>query len=147
MLPGNRSLEIVLPSSCLSNTRHSLTRHATANYRAKPLPKLGTTLRGLREKQDFPLWKVAAAAEMDAALLSKIELGKRPATPRQVELLAKFFRMSATELESMRIAEKVLSENDSNPAALALALIRIQESAGEYRVNRRRASASNPTRV
>lgn len=78
---------------------------------------------------------------MDSTLLSKIELGQRLPTQAQTTALAKFFRVDVTELQSMRIAEKFLSENDHNPAATALAVARIRESAGEYFVKTKRAIA------
>ena len=103
---------------------------------------LGAALRKLREDRQLPLWKVAHAAEMDSTLLSKIELGQRLPTPEQTAALATFFRVAVTELESMRMAEKFLSDNGHNPEAAALALTRIRESAGEYSVKRRRITGS-----
>lgn len=90
----------------------------------------------------MPLWKVAHAAEMDSTGLSKIELGQRLPTREQTAAFAKFFGVSSTELESMRMAEKFLSDNGHNPEAAALALARIHERAGEYRVKTKRATAS-----
>ena len=79
---------------------------------------------------------------MDSALLSKIELGLRLPTQEQTAALAKFFGVRATELESMRMAEKFIADNGHNPEAAALALARIRESAGEYRVKTKRATAN-----
>lgn len=79
---------------------------------------------------------------MDSTLLSKIELGQRLPTQEQTAALAKFFRVALTELESMRMAEKFLSDNGHNPAAAALAVARIRESAGEYFVKTKRTAAS-----
>jgi transcriptional regulator with XRE-family HTH domain len=95
-------------------------------------------LRDFREERDLPLWKVAHVAEMDSTLLSKIELGQRLPTPEQTARLAKFFGANATELESMRMAERFLSDNSHDLKAAALALTRIRESAGEYFVKNRR---------
>jgi transcriptional regulator with XRE-family HTH domain len=96
------------------------------------------SLRALREKGNLPLWKVAHAAEMDSTLLSKIELRQRLPTPEQTAALAKFFGADCTELESMRMAEKFLSDNGHNPAAAALAAVRIRENAGEYFAKKKR---------
>lgn len=104
-------------------------------------------LRRLRETKELPLWKVAHAAEMDSTLLSKIELGQRLPTQEQTAALAKFFGVAVTELESMRMAEKFLSDNGHNPAAAALALTRIRESAGEYFVKRKRTTASKRAKL
>ncbi len=107
------------------------------------MPKtLGGALRHLREDRKLPLWKVAHAAEMDSTLLSKIELGQRLPTQEQTAALARFFGVATTELESMRMAEKFMNDNGHNPAAAALALARIRESAGEYFVKNKRATAS-----
>jgi transcriptional regulator with XRE-family HTH domain len=83
------------------------------------------------------LWKVAHAAEMDSTLLSKIELGQRLPTSEQTALLARFFGVGETELESIRMAEKFLTDNGHNLAAAAIAAARIHESAGHYFAKRR----------
>jgi transcriptional regulator with XRE-family HTH domain len=83
---------------------------------------------------------------MDSALLSKIELGLRLPTPEQTAALARFFGVDVDELESMRMAEKFHSDNGHNPAAAALAATRIRESAGEYPVKTKRATASKQTK-
>jgi transcriptional regulator with XRE-family HTH domain len=108
--------------------------------------RLGLSLRALREKGNLPLWKVAHAAQMDSTQLSKIELGQRLPTHEQTAALAKFFDVDATELESMRMAEKFLSDNGHNPAAAALAVARIHDSAGEYFVKKKGATASKRTK-
>lgn len=79
---------------------------------------------------------------MDAALLSKIERGQRLPTPEQTAALAKYFTVEVTKWESMRMAEKFLSDNGHNPAAAALAAARIKEGAGEYLVKRKPTVAS-----
>jgi transcriptional regulator with XRE-family HTH domain len=108
--------------------------------------RLGLSLRALREKKNLPLWKVAHAAEMDSTRLSKIELGQRLPTQEQTAALAKFFSIAVNELESMRMAEKFLSDNGHNPTAATLALTRIRESAGEYFVKKKGATASKRTK-
>src|SRR5437016_2272256 len=82
---------------------------------------LGLSLRTLREKGGLPLWKVAHAAEMDSTQLSKIELGQRLPTQEQAASLARFFRVDEVELESVRMAEKFLSDNGHNPVAATMA--------------------------
>lgn len=108
---------------------------------------LGLSLRSMRERKNLPLWKVAHAAEMDSTRLSKIELGQRLPTEDQIVALAKFFGVAVTELESMRMAEKFLSDNGHNPAAAALAVTRIRESTGEYFVKRRRTTGNKQTKL
>jgi transcriptional regulator with XRE-family HTH domain len=96
----------------------------------------------LREKKGLPQWKVAAAAQMDSTHLSKIELGQRLPTREQTAALAIFFGTDVTELESMRMAERFVSDNGHNPRAAALAAARIHESAGEYFVKTKRTTTS-----
>lgn len=118
-----------------------LTRQAQAGQE-RAAKTFGQKLRQLREQAQLPQWKAAHAAEMDSTLLSKIELGQRLPSPEQTAALAKFFGVAATELESMRMAEKFHSDNGHNPAAAALAAARIHEIASEYLVKRRPTRAS-----
>jgi transcriptional regulator with XRE-family HTH domain len=77
---------------------------------------LGEWLRELRRARKLPLRAVAAAAEMDSTLLSKIELGQRLPTEAQCKSLATFFSLATEELEAKRIAERFWAEHQSNPA-------------------------------
>jgi transcriptional regulator with XRE-family HTH domain len=65
----------------------------------------------------MPLRVVAAAAEMDQAHLSKVELGQRLLTPGQAVAIAKFFGIDANEIEARRIVERFRIEHADNPAA------------------------------
>ena len=60
---------------------------------------------------------VAAAAEMDQAHLSKVELGQRLLTAEQAAAIAKFFKIDAKQTEARRIVEKFRIEHANNPAA------------------------------
>lgn len=80
------------------------------------LQRLGAWLRALRRSRDLPLRVVAAAAEMDTALLSKIELGQRLPTEKQAIALANFFAVSTEELQAKRIADKFWTVNEDTPA-------------------------------
>ena len=71
----------------------------------------------MRENSDLPIRVVAAAAEMDQAHLSKVELGQRLPTADQAAAIAKFFKIDVTEMEARRIAEKFRMEHADNPAA------------------------------
>ena len=107
---------------------------------------LGVQLRRLREGVELPLWKVAAAAEMDSTLLSKIEHGKRLPTEAQTGALAKFFGVPAEPLHGARIAESFLREHSGHPA-LAEASAIIREEAGEYRVKKMSAGVNKPAKA
>ena len=79
--------------------------------------RFGEWLRGLREAKELPLRVVAAAAEMDQAHLSKVELGQRLLTSEQSAAIAKFFNLDANDVEARRIVEKFRLEHADNPAA------------------------------
>ncbi|MEI7437988.1 MAG: helix-turn-helix transcriptional regulator [bacterium] len=97
---------------------------------------LGKWLRALRHARGLPLRAVAAAAEMDTALLSKIELGQRLPTETQATLLASFFTVSAEEMEARRIADKFWHEHRDTPAAhRAINLIKEKADARADRTN------------
>ena len=61
---------------------------------------LGEKLRAHRETKQLPLRKVAAAIDIDQAILSKIERGERYPTRHQIIELAKFFGRSQREKTS-----------------------------------------------
>lgn len=71
----------------------------------------------MRESKQLPLRVVAAAAEMDQAHLSKVELGHRILTASQALAIAKFFCVEPNEMEARRIAERFHLEYANNPAA------------------------------
>lgn len=99
-------------------SNHKIEHHAPNSER------LGEWLRALRRSRDLPLRVVAAAAEMDTALLSKIELGQRLPTETQTTAFAAFFCIPNEEIAAKRIAEKFWMEHGkSKGAARAAALI------------------------
>jgi HTH-type transcriptional regulator, competence development regulator len=85
--------------------------------RAGNTQRFGEWLRGIREAKQLPLRVVAAAAEMDQAHLSKVELGQRLLTTEQAAAIAKFFDLDANEIEARRIVEKFRLDHADNPAA------------------------------
>ena len=82
-----------------------------------PSQRFGEWLRDLREAKGLPLRAVAAAAEMDQAHLSKVELGYRLLTSDQATAIAKFFNLDSNKIEARRIVEKFRLEYANNPAA------------------------------
>jgi len=97
---------------------------------------LGQWLRGLREAMDLPL-RVAAAAEMDQASLSKAELGQRLLTKEQVGKACKLYKVNKTDAEARLMVEKFRHAEEKNPAAARHALMLLAEAAGIYSVERR----------
>lgn len=79
--------------------------------------RFGHWLREIRESKQLPLRAVAAAAQMDQAHLSKVELGQRLLTHEQAAAIAAFFKLDSTDFEARRIVEKFLIEHADNPAA------------------------------
>ncbi len=92
---------------------------------------LGAVLRKMRKERRLPLRSVAAAADMDSTLLSKIELGQRFPTEEQARALAAFFSFSFDELEAKRLAERFWLEHGDSPAAKK-AVTLLKEKAAEY---------------
>ena len=69
----------------------------------------------------MPLRIVAAAADMDSTLLSKVELGQRLPTEKQIPALAAYFSVPLEDMEAKRIEEKFWIEHGTNPAAIKAA--------------------------
>lgn len=109
--------------------RQKKAKHAPESQR------FGGWLRGLREAKKLPLRVVAAAAEMDQAHLSKVELGQRLLTAEQAAAIANFYGLDANEIEARRIVEKFHLAHANNPAAKQ-AIHMLQESPAAYRVKK-----------
>jgi transcriptional regulator with XRE-family HTH domain len=92
-------------------------------------------LRGLRLSRDVPLRVVAAAAEMDSTLLSKVELNQRIPTSQQTAALARFFGVPLVELEAKRIATKFRQDFGESAVANEAVLL-LHEQAGKYRTRK-----------
>jgi HTH-type transcriptional regulator, competence development regulator len=115
---------------------------SSLSYAKRSQPsRFGECLRQLRVGKDVPLRTVAAAADMDQAHLSKIELGQRVPTEEQTARLAKFFGLDETETQARRIAEKFHQEFQDNPKAVRGAICILAEGAGVYRAEKARKAA------
>lgn len=77
---------------------------------------LGQRIRDLREKKGVLLRQLAAFAEVDTALISKLERGERRATREQVLKIADFLEIQQNELIKLWLADKVADsiEGESN---------------------------------
>lgn len=90
---------------------------------------LGQRIRSLRESQELLLRQVAAAIEIDQALLSKIERGERTATKNQIIGLASFFEIDERKLLTLWLGEKIaykIKDEDVANDALKVAEVTIQ---------------------
>lgn len=70
----------------------------------------GELIRRYRTDQKLPLRKVAAFLDMDQAILSKIERGKRMATREQVLGLARFYKIDKDKLLVSWLSDKIVYE-------------------------------------
>lgn len=79
-----------------------------SNFR--PLYTLGKILRERRESKDLLLRQVAAALEMDTALLSKFERDERKPNKEQVLGFARYYNVNANELLLAWLSDKIVGE-------------------------------------
>ncbi|MCD6564914.1 MAG: nucleotidyltransferase domain-containing protein, partial [Bacteroidales bacterium] len=93
------------------------------------MESIGEYIRRLRENKGEPLRKVAAYLDVDQAILSKIERGKRKATKQQVVKLAKYFGEDKKKMLIVYLSERILyevQEEDYAKEALKVAEERIE---------------------
>jgi predicted nucleotidyltransferase len=74
------------------------------------MESIGQLIRRLREEKGEPLRKVAAYLDIDQAILSKIERGKRKASKKQIENLAKYFAANKKEMLVAWLSDRILYE-------------------------------------
>lgn len=71
---------------------------------------IGQKLRELRESENLLLRQVAAALEMDTALLSKIERDERKPSKEQVLAFANYYKVQPDDLLVAWLSDKLASE-------------------------------------
>lgn len=74
------------------------------------MQNIGELIRTLREKEGYPLRKVAAFLDIDQAILSKIERGQRKLTKEQVIKLADFFNYNEKEMLVTFLSDRIIYE-------------------------------------
>jgi len=78
----------------------------------------GELIRRLREDEGYPLRIVSAELNIDQAILSKIERGKRKASKEHISILANFFNYDEKLLKiaylSDIVAYELFEEEDTN---------------------------------
>lgn len=72
------------------------------------IPQLGARIRVLRTEQGLLLRQLAAALNMDTALLSKIERGERSIKKEQVPQIAQVLKATQEELLTLWLADQVM---------------------------------------
>lgn len=85
----------------------------------------------LRKEKGVPLRVVAAWLNIDQAILSKIENGKRSATRKNVSRLAKYYKVNEEELVISWLSDKLLYEVENEE--FALKAIKVAEEKIAYR--------------
>lgn len=87
------------------------------------MESIGEYIRRLRKNKGEPLRKVAAYLDIDQAILSKIERGKRKVTKQQVIKLAKYFGEDQKKMLIAYLSDRILYElQDENYAKEALGI-------------------------
>lgn len=77
----------------------------------------GETIREYRERKGLLLRQVAAALEIDTALISKIERGERTAQREQVSKLAATLEVEEEQLMVIWLSDKIMNIVEEEPAA------------------------------
>ncbi len=93
------------------------------------MQNIGELIRSLREKEGWPLRKVAAFLDIDQAVLSKIERGHRKLKKEHVVKLADFFNYNEKEMLITFLSDQIIYEianEDYAKEALKVAEERIE---------------------
>ena len=88
-----------------------------------PKSELGQYLRELRKERQETLHQVSKGTDIDSPMLSKIERGERLPTSKQLNRLAKYYKLSESSLKVKHTAEKILKdfgENETTYEAIQL---------------------------
>lgn len=85
---------------------------------------LGNRLKELRESNGYVQREVAALLHVDTAFISKTEKGEKLLNEIHLKPLAKFYKVSESELKSIWLADRILKIVDkSNETANALKIV------------------------
>ena len=79
------------------------------------LKNFGETIKEIRESKGFLLRQVAAALEVDTALISKLEHNERKAQREQVVKLANFFSVPEETVLTTWLSDKLLDLIQNEP--------------------------------
>ena len=82
------------------------------------MDNIGLIIKKLREEKGLPLRIVAAYLDIDQAILSKIEHGKRRAYREHIVKLAAFFNVQEEELLVAWLSDKIFHEVKDEKCAL-----------------------------
>jgi predicted nucleotidyltransferase/plasmid maintenance system antidote protein VapI len=96
------------------------------------MQSIGELIRSLREKEGYPLRKLAAFLDIDQAVLSKIERGQRRLTKEQVIKLARFFNYNEKEMLVTFFSDQIIHEIGNEEYAKDA--LKVAEEKMEYQV-------------
>ena len=74
------------------------------------MESIGKIIRKLREEKGEPLRKLAAYLDIDQAVMSKIETGRRRATKQHIEKLAKYFQVDKKNMLIAWLSDRIIYE-------------------------------------
>ena len=94
----------------------------------------GQRLRELREKAGLTLRKAAMQADIDVAILSKMERGERKLTKELILKLAKMYNENSEKLIIDFLSEKVLYELEDED--FGLEALKVAEKQLKYKKNK-----------
>ena len=77
----------------------------------------GIKVRQLREQKGLLLRQIAAALEVDTALVSKIERGERKASKEQIMKIAELLEINPDELLVIWLSDKIVDMLHEEPLA------------------------------
>lgn len=99
------------------------------------MSKLGLKLRELREQSGLTLRKAAMQADIDVAILSKMERGERKLTKELILKLAQMYKVKPEKLIIDFLSEKVLYELEDED--FGLEALKVAEKQLKYKRNRK----------
>lgn len=94
--------------------------------------KFGQTIRKHREAKGLLLRQLAAAIEVDTAMMSKIERGERNAKRHQVKMLAELLELNTKQLLTFWLADKIY--DIVRDEELAFEALKVAEEEFHYKV-------------
>ena len=89
-------------------------------------------IRELRKQKGFPLRQVAAFLDIDQAILSTIERGKRKASRTIVLKLAEYFKVDETSLLMAWLSDKIFYEVEAEDDAIGV--LKVTEEKVRYKL-------------
>ncbi|MFO7933889.1 MAG: nucleotidyltransferase domain-containing protein [Bacteroidales bacterium] len=105
----------------------------------------GEIIHRHRTEKQLPLRKVAAFLDIDQAILSKIERGKRKASRQQVLDLAGFFGLDTDRLLDAWLSDKILQELDRENSPLRI--LQVAEEKVRYRTSQRTVGSDKTMKI